>query len=413
METIANWNYDKIIAMLEKQSLNVTKDLKKAAVEKRKYIGKLRRQIRESSLEWKIINMRNWEKCIETMKSDLIRNVEPKVNSRLTDLSKSHPFLIGPATMDSLLKRPPDRLDYIQEGKFPFDNTYFEFMEPLKLTHLGDLFEGELCGVQLRNQGNTDILPLEGNIGSFGISGFIDSPNKGYVIIDSEIMVEGQRVIYGLVHIPRTLERISFDNKSISDSGSMTSNDNLSYTLRIETMPFQELVIDEEFIKKIGTVKTVKEVEALEYPHGKELLKGLQQLNKLGINLINYINAHNVYIKEHKRVVKKRIIKNGKSRTPIHEAQQLFHIVAVDDKTIDIDERDPNASNSLEWRVYVRGHNRKYRDSNRDISSVTWVRPYVKGPEDAPWKHHRYAALAGMLKREREMLSKYLPRKNQ
>ncbi|MBI2044079.1 hypothetical protein HYT24_01820, partial [Candidatus Pacearchaeota archaeon] len=60
----------------------------------------------------------------------LVNQLTNEATSRKDDTNKSHPILLGPATVDSLLDEVPERLDYVKESKLPFDDMFFEFMEP-------------------------------------------------------------------------------------------------------------------------------------------------------------------------------------------------------------------------------------------------------------------------------------------
>ena len=47
-------------------------------------------------------------------------------------LNNLHPFLVGSATLESLVNETPSTYEYISCGKLPFDNLFFEFKEPIK-----------------------------------------------------------------------------------------------------------------------------------------------------------------------------------------------------------------------------------------------------------------------------------------
>jgi hypothetical protein len=41
----------------------------------------------------------------------------------------------------------------------------------------------------------------------------------------------------------------------------------------------------------------------------------------------------------------------------------------------------------------VRGHSRTYREEDGSERYTIWIEPFVKGPQDAPWKNNRYEML--------------------
>jgi hypothetical protein len=61
----------------------------------------------------------------------------------------------------------------------------------------------------------------------------------------------------------------------------------------------------------------------------------------------------------------------------------------------------------LEYRVFVRGHDRKYLDDRGAIRMTSWIPPCIKGPPNAPFIEQRYQVLHDKLKREQEMYKKY------
>lgn len=405
---VAEWHYDHLVGMLKDTEISVREKLRSAAEAKRKFIRKIKSDLKNGPIQWKLSQGSRSRNLIEVIENDLKLNAHPKVAERVVDLSEAHPFLIGAATADSLFHRKPDRLDYIQNGQFPFDNTYFELMEPLEETGLGKILNGNLCGVQLRKQKRKEQTDRGEDVTAYGISAYFDTREKGYAIVDFRVTVGSQKIKHGEIFIPQGRERLMLIN-CLDEEGAY-SDKVVFGPFEEETLPFQRFVLTEDLIKKIregikyeGRTKTKPPFSP------QDAQQGLIELNEFGINLINYVNAQNVHIQEHTRVVKRKRKRIGGGEIT-HEAEKPFHIIAVEDATVDVDERG-NESGSLMWRVYVRGHNRKYRDETGEVYLVTWVRPYIRGPEDAPWRHHRYAVLAGMLKRERENIARYLPNK--
>jgi hypothetical protein len=116
------------------------------------------------------------------------------------------------------------------------------------------------------------------------------------------------------------------------------------------------------------------------------------KLIDLTLNLISYINAQNVIIKQsdsdRKKIgkINKKRRKKGKSEI----AKPSPYYWAEVRKSYVYSERDRPKEKEweLEHRVWNRGHFRHYKDGR-----CTWIIPYIKGPENAPWKENRYANL--------------------
>ena len=140
-------------------------------------------------------------------------------------------------------------------------------------------------------------------------------------------------------------------------------------------------------------------------PDGEAELNGehtaLSQMIDLTINLINYINAQNVYIQKVERMTdeqKRKLQKVNKKRA--QEGRLLFmptkpyYVIEVRKHVYLDDEEDKEGKSwELAYRVWVRGHNRHYKDENGRVRLIEWIEPHVRGPPDAPWKHNRYAVL--------------------
>lgn len=122
----------------------------------------------------------------------------------------------------------------------------------------------------------------------------------------------------------------------------------------------------------------------------------LIRLIDLCINLINYINAQNVTIIRKEREkngpqqmesINRKRIKQGKvpfvPLRPYYMIEVRKHVYVNEDE----DEGQEKAW-ELNYRVWVRGHFRHYKDG-----ATTWIEPHVRGPSEAPWKHNRYEVL--------------------
>jgi len=123
----------------------------------------------------------------------------------------------------------------------------------------------------------------------------------------------------------------------------------------------------------------------------------------LCVNLVNYINAHNVTVIKRERDVDidaERVWDGEREKNP-------FYLVTIRDGVVEEPELPTGRTWDLKWRVYVRGHDRKYRDDQRRVVRTTWIGPHIKGPDGAPWRYQRYQVLATKLLREKEMLREH------
>ena len=125
------------------------------------------------------------------------------------------------------------------------------------------------------------------------------------------------------------------------------------------------------------------------------------QLLDLAINTIAYVNAHNVIIhkqdrnprnpRDVDRINRKRTAK-GKKPIP---SLQPYHWIEVRQSVIE--EKKGYEGATLDYREWVRGHFQRYHRANEVVRN--WISPYLRGPEDAPWRENRYKILEDMLKR--------------
>lgn len=126
-----------------------------------------------------------------------------------------------------------------------------------------------------------------------------------------------------------------------------------------------------------------------------------QRLLDLNVNLIDYINAHNVVIRKVDRggpiidIINRKRIRKGKKSLPTKPYYW------IDVKQSVASEESAVRGNPLEYREWVRGHFQKYY--TKDGAIKNWIEPYVRGPTDAPWKEKRYRVLDDMLKRRQKL----------
>ena len=123
------------------------------------------------------------------------------------------------------------------------------------------------------------------------------------------------------------------------------------------------------------------------------------KLIDLCVNIIDYINAHNITIVKKSRTdvtrINRRRVKKGKE--PLRQLKPVHWIdikrTTTYPKTDDIEPR------TMDYREIVRGHFQRYHTNDGVVKN--WVNPFVRGPKDAPWKNNRYRLLSKLLDQEK------------
>lgn len=289
-------------------------------------------------------------------------------------LSQSKVFIIGPATIDSLMHWEPrdqenedeiPNYDYLREGQLPFPAIYFEFFDPVKLQLPFNQGEREVLGMTLTD---TQTLPLK-----------IKGDNSGLRYALSLFYKIGKKVQPGLVIATNPDQQEIFLGSSEKTRFRVNMRDRIV-----------------EFDDHYDAIRE-------HYPHRRPLdfedeVKPLITVTNLATNLINYINAHNVYVQPSAH---HRLHSSGVAPSPISKSRynRPFYIVKVRDEQVMREDR-PEQSRTLSCQFWVRGHARRYRNEDRSIRYVTWIPWHKKGPDGAPWKQHRWAISNEKIERE-------------
>jgi hypothetical protein len=286
-ERTSEWHHDRSIAFLRSYAVEAYRKLEEGKRAKDKFISRNKKALRGPDTGWKLSYGKRARRLIKLFEEDNRRNQTPKIEENIEDLARAHPFLIGPATADSLMNRSPDRLDYIENGQFPFDNTFFEMMDPIGGTKLGERLGGTLCGVQVRKtNGERAVLPSGANLTPYRLSVIYELKNGGYAYADMGVTIEGQRIRAGNITIPEKGERISFINDMLEENGEL-KDDRIVFSRETEPIPYQGHVITAEDVKDVfrsGPSRFELENRASEVDDGS-LLDGFRELNNFAVNL--------------------------------------------------------------------------------------------------------------------------------
>jgi hypothetical protein len=286
---------------------------------------------------------------------------------KLNTLLQCHPFLIGSATLDSLLNEAPKSYDYIRHHQLPFERVWYEFYEPISL-RIPFSTEKQVFGMTffLNRTPGEEIYPYEMNL---------YYENNGYLEV---LQVRGD---------PTAMTKFE------GATGDTTFRIDMAEK-QVKYATMTDIKRNPEKFKHGFTSYNTMPINDLE---NQEIFT---QLANLAVNLINYINAHNVTVVRRERRLE---VPEGKGDTK--DKSHPFYLVKLKEGSVQESDEPYGLTWNLQWRVYVRGHDRRYRTDEGEIYKVLWIEPYVKGPENAPWRYQRYEALARKLEIEKQILN--------
>jgi hypothetical protein len=334
----------------------------------------------------------------EKFMREQVNNGQRVVNT----LNNSKPFLIGPATVDSLFNQEPENWRYIREGRLPFDLMFIDFVQPFRIGIPFIMNESDLVGVLL-SRGNfsftTDNLDL-------GIGHGLEYSLSTYDSGKGEQLIRGNSILFGQ---PNTLG----GTFKMYCRTTISSKDGVGYDKHIMISPenqrariitFSESMNhdpkdfrDEDVFLRLESGEFDEELTLDKIPNSHLF----SQLPNFCVNFVNYINAHNVTVKQRTRG--RYIPYDGQDVARLPSKKRPFYLITIKDDVVEEPQQRQARTWDLQWRVYVRGHDRRYRDDSGQIVKTTWVRPHIRGPPEAPWKENRYEVLAAKLGREEDM----------
>ena len=280
-------------------------------------------------------------------------------------LNSSKIFLINGAVVDDLYHVPHDNTDYNQTVHLPFPAIFFELMSPLEISLTQ---ERRVKGILYGKMEDADFFQhKEVPPDQFVMNLFYEDTTKRRAFPDS--------VYFRTSHLPNL---------------ALLTDEGFFY----------------EYTPETGVIATLREGDEKVYqraqPHDPDTMRAnFQRLLDLSVNLVDYINAHNVVIQKTDRggpiidVINRKRIRKGKNPLPTKAYYwiDVTQSVASEESTVRGDQ--------LEYREWVRGHFQKYHTTDGTIKN--WIEPYVRGPTDAPWKENRYRVLDDMLKKGQKL----------
>ncbi len=309
--------------------------------------------------------------------------------AELVVMREAKPFLVGPATIESLINHVPDSFDYIIEGKLPFDVMFF------------NLAEGFGMHVPFHDQ--------QINVGGLlfmksGSSALMKTKSAGLYTAWIYCIDPSQKMIMMSVKFnPQTTGR--FEGFILSDEGFAftieTASGIVKYSRTGEIVG--DHVSQEDFIKYLDNGTPPVHEMQLESSDATTFMG----IANLCTNLVNYINAQNTTIVKRERTVD-ILVRNERGKRRRETRKQDYYLVAIAKSIVE----EPSVPTGIHWtlqeRIYVRGHDRKYRGDNGEIYRTVWIEPYVKGPDGAPWRNQRYQLLGELLEKEKALMTKHL-----
>lgn len=272
-------------------------------------------------------------------------------------LNSSKVFLIDEMTLDNFYNIPHGNMNYEKAVRLPFPSIFFEFEKGIDIT---------------LPHGNKK------NLRALLHSGFIDF-NESKKVSTKHYDFSKHMDTYLFFNESALSWPVNFLSYSVGNLPDFLYN-SPEGMYRVKNN-LTDVIYDA--IKKDSEVMPV-ELDTGDFP----------KIIDLSLNLVSYINAQNTVIKrwspdlnKMKKINKKRL-KKGKSEIRIPTPYSWVEVKKNYYDSCQDSNKNDEKSWELKYRVWNRGHFRHYSDGK-----CIWIPPYIKGPEDAPWKENRYAAL--------------------
>ncbi|PIZ51633.1 hypothetical protein COY27_02870 [Candidatus Woesearchaeota archaeon CG_4_10_14_0_2_um_filter_33_13] len=272
-----------------------------------------------------------------------------------TSLDKSQLILINGAVADSLYFLDQSQVNYDSLDHLPFGTMFFELMQAV---------------------------PFEMEMG-------VEAPLKA--------------ILFGKAKDVSPICSVFGDSVLKAPDGSEM---NLFYAgLFFEGMnrfdlPNEIIFTPEDLRKGNNSIRAIELASTTDYSH-LTADKVYNRLINLCVNIVSYINAHNVTIVKTERdnpylprINRKRAQKGHKQIKPLHP----IHWIDIKQSTHYSRERQrlEEEGRTLEYQEIVRGHFQRYHTNDGVVK--LWRDPFRRGPEDAPWRNNRYRLLDTLLK---------------
>lgn len=374
--------YDHLIQFHSGLKASVEQDPSKLAASRRSFLARPLDDLVESTATELIAEQKkNWAV------GELENNLKMLLIRKAVHEKHAHCFWINALTEDSLLNRRNKYMQFSSQEplRLPYPFMFFELEDAIDLDLTGLIGRKmRIKGLSFANYKNLKAVGAKLNPVSLEDSSHFDPSNCYEILLHYADPKQG-------------FEVISFDVNQLPVFTLASQN-------RILVVdPREKSMIDFTGHSKIDSRPFMSKVFASpEAEYGREVLAespALSQIVDLVLNTIYFTNAENVNEvrvgretrtpQELMRINKKRIAKGQSPFTPMRP----YYIIEVVKHIYDSPETDEERHWTLNWRVWVRGHNWRYRNREKVITKIEWIEPHVRGPPNAPWKHNRYAVL--------------------
>jgi len=304
-------------------------------------------------------------------------------------LPSAHLFLINSAVASDLYEIPSERTNYDAGLHLPFDIVFFELMESISIS-LNDGISKKLKGIlAMNNVGAGDPTP------NFG-----DADPRFHMTLFYESLIDKQRPakIYpyadsSKIHGAIDLDMIEFKFNRLPEFQISMNGEN--YICH----PDKSISFAGFSLKSIKSYKRHTNLQQYE---------DYEKIRNLCINIIEYINAHNVIIKKEegnvKELEKVNRKRRNKGKASLPEVRPYYWIELKEQTITEKKKEDSTNSgegSAMDYREWVRGHfiRYHYKVEGQDVVKRLWRQPFVRGPAGAPWKEKRYEVLDDLLRK--------------
>jgi hypothetical protein len=290
-------------------------------------------------------------------------------------LEAAHLFRLNGAVVDDLyhLPRAPD---YTSLERLPFETMFFELEDPLEVQVNAEV-RRYVKGILLGQSDRVSLMPwANGSAPADNFTAhffYTGGTNKISDLPDNARFAVSQLPIFNFVS-----EIFAFEYDP--ERGVFNTQGELS-----------------------ANAAVYREALGPEYPD--MMRKNFEKLRDLCVNVISYVNAHNVTVRrtertdpdELARVNRRRRAKSKKELDPL----KPYHWIEVREHVVTPSQREaPEGGRVMDYRERVRGHLKKVCTGPRGQNRTEyWVDSYVRGPEGAPWKENRHKVLDAMLRK--------------
>ncbi|GEM_PF-6399502 len=325
----------------------------------------------------------HYQKSYASVKKPYPESWEDCCGLQVGILNKSTPFFINGAIADDLYNISRERNDIDCLSHMPFPILYFELMDPLEMI-VGEGYKRSVKGIVMAKEH----LLFPGSLSrAFG---------KDYFNI--------------LLYDANTFsERPPHD---LPDTAYFESE--TPYNLGFTSHLFQYLPNQKE-LRGVETYTLDPRRGLMQNPlsigEQDRVREHFTKITNFCLNLIDYVNAHNITLKvvsretreakDIERINRKRE-HNGKR--PLFALKPFYWVDIIEKTIVRKDslkkqelENNVGLKNALTYREWVRGHFQRYHTT--EGIQKNWINPYVRGPVSAPWKENRYVVLEEMLER--------------